>query len=200
MRDGSATRRLDRTILMIVGLVLIAVSVLSLLLAAGIIDGVGTVLGVDRPILGTGLDDRLADHQLPWQLGVVIAGIAVALAGVAWLRRQLSPRRRARPTTLDGLDDGVAGTTSLGALALAGAVESDLRRHPSIIDAHVDMVLEEGLVRVRMMAAHDADVRAVMAEAVGPALGRMGVVAGLAERPEAQVAVRLAQHRPRNVQ
>ena len=68
--------------------------------------------------------------------------------------------------------------------AFANAFEADVRRHPDVFDARADMLLEGGVVRVRLTAADDVDVGRVVSDAVQPAVARLTAVADLADQPQ----------------
>ena len=62
-------------------------------------------------------------------------------------------------------------------------------------DATADMLLDQGIVRVRLTAADDVDVERLVHDAVHPAVTRLTTVAEMATPPTPQVDLRL---RPRS--
>jgi hypothetical protein len=192
-RDVRTTRRADRSALALIGALLVAGAVITLLLASGAIDGLGSYLDGDGPLLNGQLDRSLDDNRWWWQLGAFAAGLVLAAVGLVWLRHQLPAGRQLHPTTLD-VDDGIPGDTVINGHALANAFEADIRRHPAVLDTRADMLLDSGTVRIRLTTADDTDLRDVLNEAVRPAMTRLTTVAGLDAEPGAQIDVRL---RPR---
>ena len=192
-RDSRSTRRGDRVALILLGTLLLAGAVLALLVATGAIDNLGSYVDGDEPLLNEQLDATLQDQQLAWQLGTAAVGLVLVLLGLMWLRHQLPARRRLHDTQLT-VGDETPGTTTVDGRALANAFESDVRRHPDVLDARADMLLDVGIVRVRLTAADDVDVERLVREAVHPAVTRLSTVAELATQPSAEIDVRL---RPR---
>ena len=119
---------------------------------------------------------------------------AAARLGLVWLRHQLPTRRQLHDTRLTVADD-TPGSTTVDGRALANAFEGDVRRHPDVLDARADMLLDRGIVRVRLTAADDVDVERLVRDAVHPAVTRLATVAELATPPTPEVDLRL---RPRN--
>jgi hypothetical protein len=198
-RDTRTTRRGDRLALALVGLVLVAGAVLTLLLATGTIHRLGTLIDPDEPLLDRQLDRSLHDHQLWWQLGTLAVGLLLLILGLIWLRHQLPARRQLHDTTLDVHDD-TPGDTTLDGHAMANAFEADVRRHPDVLDARADMLLDEGVVRVRLTAADDVNIEQLVSGAIGPAVTRLTTVAGLPAEPTPHIDIRLRQRETRPLQ
>ena len=121
------------------------------------------------------------------------------ILGLVWLRHQLPTRRHLHDTTLDVHDD-TPGNTTVDGRALANAFEADVRRHPDVLDARADMLLDQGVVRVRLTAADDVDVERLVSDAVQPAVTRLTTVADLATPPKPEIDVRLRQRDGRTLQ
>ena len=198
-RDVRSTRRGDRIALALIGALLTTGAVLALLVSTGAIQTLGPYIDRDEPIFNPRLDTALDDHQLAWQLGAVAVGLLLAILGLAWLRHQLPTRRHLHETTLDVHDD-TPGTTTVEGRALANAFEADVRRHPDVLDARADMLLDRGVVRVRLTAADDVNVERVVSDAVQPAVARLTAVADLANQPKPEIDVRLRQRDGRPLQ
>ena len=198
-RDVRSTRRGDRIALALIGALLTTAAVLALLVATGAIHTLGPYIDRDEPILNSRLDAALDGHQLAWQLGAVAVGLLLAILGLVWLRRQLPTRRHLHDTTLNVHDD-TPGTTTVDGRALANAFEADVRRHPDVLDARADMLLDRGVVRVRLTAAEDVNVERVVSDAVQPAVARLTAVADLANQPKPEIDVRLRQRDGRALQ
>jgi hypothetical protein len=192
-RDNRSTRRGDRIALALLGALLLAGAVLVLLVATGAIDSLGSYVDGDESLLNAQLDATLQDHQLAWQLGTTAVGVLLLVLGLVWLRHQLPTRRQLHDTPL-AVADHTPGNTIVDGRALANAFEGDIRRHPDVLDARADMLLDQGIVRVRLTAADDVDVERLVRDAVHPAVTRLTTVADLATPPTPQIDLRL---RPR---
>ena len=120
--------------------------------------------------------------------------IALALIGSVLTTAAVLALLVATDTILDVHDD-TPGHTTIDGRAFANAFEADVRRHPDVLDARADMLLDRGVVRVRLTAADDVDVERLVHDAVHPAVTRLTTVAELATPPTPQVDLRL---RPRS--
>jgi hypothetical protein len=107
----------NRTLLVLIGLVLLAVGVGGLLLSLDLIGG-GTGRRPVVPDLVAGF--IIGTSWLPWSAAA--AALVVALLGLWWLLAQF---RVDWPTQLDLTGDRPDGTTTLAAGALTDAVEDD---------------------------------------------------------------------------
>jgi hypothetical protein len=107
----------NRTVLVLIGLVLLAVGVGGLLLSLDLI-GAGTGRRPVVPDLVAGF--VIGTSWLPW--AAAAAAFVVALLGLWWLLAQF---RVDWPTQLDLTGDRPDGTTTLAAGALTDAVEDD---------------------------------------------------------------------------
>lgn len=192
-RDVRSTRRGDRIALALIGVLLLAGAVLALLVVTGVIDSLGPYVARDEPLLNNELDTTLQDDELAWQLGAVAVGLLLVILGLAWLRHQLPARRRLHNTSL-ALADDTPGNTTVDGRAFANAFEADVRRHPDVLEARADMLLDQGLIRVRLTVDDDVDVERLVSDEVHPAVARLTTVAALAAQPTSEVDLRL---RPR---
>ena len=198
-RDIRSTRRGDRVALVLLGALLLAGAVLALLLATGAIDSLGSYVNGDEPLLNEQLDATLQDDQLAWQLGTAAVGVVLVILGLVWLRHQMPTRRQLHDTRVIVADD-TPGNTIVAGRALANAFEADIARHPHVLDARADMLLDQGVVRVRLTAADDVDVERLVSDAVHPAVTRLTTVADLTTRPTPEVDLRLRSRRGRTLQ
>jgi hypothetical protein len=198
-RDIRSTRRGDRIALALIGALLTTAAVLALLIATGAIQSLGPYVDRDEPILNSRLDTALDEHQLAWQLGTAAGGLLLVILGLVWLRHQLPTRRHLHDTTLDVHDD-TPGNTIVDGRAFANAFEADVRRHPDVLDARADMLLDHGVVRVRLTAADDVDIERLVSDAVRPAVTRLTTVADLATPPKPEIDVRLRERDGRTLQ
>jgi hypothetical protein len=198
-RDIRSTRRGDRVALALLGALLLGGAVLALLVATGAIESLGSYVDRDGPLLNDQLDATLQDDELAWQLGTVAVGVVLVIFGLVWLRSQLPTRRHLHDSSIPVADDPPGGTLVDGR-ALANAFEADVQRHPDVLDARADMLLDRGVVRVRLTAADDVDVERLVNDAVHPAVTRLATVADLADRPAPEIDLRLRPRRGRALQ
>ena len=196
-RDAGSTRRGDRIALTLIGAALTARAALVLLVATGAIERIGSYVDGDDSLFNAPLATSLEDNQIWWQLGTLAAGVLALILGLVWLRHQLPARRQLHDTTLDVHHD-TPGDTIVDGRAFANAFEADVRRHPDVLDARADMLLDRALVRLRLTAAEDTQLEQLLSDAVHPAIARLATVAGLATQPASEIDVRLRprDHRP----
>jgi hypothetical protein len=195
----NAHGRADRAALLLTGGAALVVSVVMVLLATGAVHHLGHFIDGGGPLLNTRFDGSLIADQTWWQVGAVGVGVVLVVIGVWWLRRQLPPRRVLQDTTFGDLGDGTAGDTIIHGRALANGFEADLRRHPDVIDARADVLLNAGLVRIRLTAADDVDVQQLASEVVRPAIARLAVIADIALEPRTEIDIRLRRRDGRHL-
>lgn len=172
---GARADRLNRVLLTLLGLVLLAAGVLGLLPALG-------VFGADRS------DDRVLDPAVPefvtrhadwlWPLVAVLL-VLLAVAALRWLVQQL---RSDRVDELDLTQDRTRGETRVEAAAVTDALVSAVERTPGVDGAHARLVRRSGrrqlLLQVRLSDRADAAaVRTALAE--GPLSDLRTVLGGL---------------------
>ncbi|MCR6482799.1 alkaline shock response membrane anchor protein AmaP [Amycolatopsis sp. OK19-0408] len=116
--------RLNRVLLAILGLLLLAAGLLPIAIRSGWLP----VLGPDRPLVpGTALPPT-------WVLyAAAVAGLVVALAGLRWLAAQLTRRPRARIWRFD--TDPATGSTELSSSAAAKPFVEEVRSYQGVHDA-----------------------------------------------------------------
>ena len=136
MRQTAA--RLNRAWLTVAGILLILVGLGMLLVGSGQLTRVGrwVGLGLDRPtdssrLLPTGAASAFA---MTWVvLLVALAGLVVALLGLAWLVAQLPRSNEAKPYRLH--DDVTTGLTRCAPSVLTDGVEAQVKRIPGVHNA-----------------------------------------------------------------
>lgn len=158
--------RLNRTIVTVVALLLVAAG------AYGLLRGFGA-FGEDQeadPLLTTDVREFFADNEWIW--GVVLAlALVVAYIAWRWLKLQLLPSPSLSSLAVT---DGEEGRTDLAASAVAEAVTRDLEADPDITSARVRMTgnQREAGLDVRAGVASGADPAAVRRRIEGPILER----------------------------
>jgi hypothetical protein len=184
----------ERTLAVVVGLVLLAAGTLVTLLSYGIF---GTARA-GRPLLDPMIVDALRAQPLVALFAAIAGGLLLAVLGLVWAAHALRPERRP-DLVLGTLDDG--GTSIVvSAAAAAEAVAAQAAELPGVGRARARLVGTEAApaIRVTLWLADDADVRDVLArldsEVLATARGSLGVT-------DLPAAVRLEldhlQHGPR---
>lgn len=144
------SRRPNRIVLALLGLVLVAGGALVLLAAYGI-------LPVAEP--GALYDDLAAAaeaHPEQWAGGVALGGLLAAALGAWLVRRQLRVRRGGRLGTVT-LAREARGRTTLEAASVGRAAAADLRRGRGVVSTHVRMVTYGPRPRLLVALAIDTD-------------------------------------------
>lgn len=124
--------RLNRTLLALLGLLLLATGAATL--AAGL--GLVGVLAPESPVLPGPLRTYLIEQ--PWvPYAVAAVGILVALLGVRWLLAQLP--RRASTGRFRIQDENGRGVTHVDADIVADALEADIQAYSGVSSARADI-------------------------------------------------------------
>lgn len=186
----------SRAILTVIGLVVLALSVLGLLLATGAVDRLTRYAVADQPVLDPALRRLLADHTLAAQLIGAAAALVLIAIGLAWLRLQVPPIRRQEDVHPANADPVHPGHNVLRGRALAQALEDDLETDQRIRRAQAELRHDGELVRLRLDVADDSTSGGVLDEVVSPAIDRLATVAGLPARPEVQIDLRPVEPAP----
>lgn len=159
-----ATRRVNRTALVLLGLVVTAAGVLTVLVGAGVF---GTGLA-DGPVLVPAVSRFAADTGWFWP-AVAAAGLVIALLALRWLIVQL---RSDHIGEIDVESDRSHGETVLSPAAVTAALDAEISSYHGVDSATSSLREVQGrtllLVRVRLdgrtgaaEAAHAIESRAV---------------------------------------
>lgn len=127
------TERLDRTILGLLGVVLVGAAGVGL--AAGF--GAFASPSPRQRLITTSTTDWVASQDGRFWLAVIVVAVLLAVLALAWLFHQL--RRVHSPSELD-VPNLELGRLTLPAAVVADAVHADLVRHPAIEDAVVHVL------------------------------------------------------------
>lgn len=159
------TARVNRTILILLGLILLAAGVLGLVLSFG---GFGAQ-PAESPVLPEQLRSFADQNAWFWWV-VALAGVLLALLALRWLLAQL---RTDRVSRLDLTDDDRAGVTTVHTGAVCDAVEDEARtfRGVSGATAHIRGARDTMDLRVDLTDRADiADVRSKLEDVLVPHL------------------------------
>jgi hypothetical protein len=172
----------DRSLTMLVGLVVLAVGALVALLSYGVF-GTGRAA---RPLLDPVVVDALRAQPVLARVVAIAAGVLLVVVGLVWAARSLRPERR--PDLL--LDGGADTAIIVSSHAVADAVAAQAHDLPGVGRARARMVGGEHTpaLRVTLGLADDADVRDVLARLNDDVLDAARTSLGLTALP---VAVRL---------
>lgn len=186
------SRRPNRIVLLMLGLLLVAAGAGVLLAAAGI-------LAVVEPgVLYERLAAAAQDHPEQWAAGLTFGALLVALFGIWLVRRQLKIRRGGRLSTVT-LARQERGRTSLQATAVTRATAADLRGRRGVVNSHVRMVTFGSRPRLLVSLSIDADTEPRTAlgqveevyERVCRLLGKQEVHVDTVVQPTAEVSRRV---------
>ncbi len=177
----------------LLGLVLLAVGVLTVLLTLG-------VFGENRPqrpLLDPMVVEFLAANQLAARIVAIVAGLLLLVLGLVWAVRSLRPERR--PDLV--LDGGPGTDIRVSSSAAADAVAEGASGLSGVARARARMVgsASAPAVRATVWVSDDADVGDICRRLDGEVLAEVRGALGLAAIP---VAVRLeldssSQKKPR---
>jgi len=154
--------RVDRFVLCVLALLLIAIGVVGLLAATG-------VLTVSDP---STLYSSLTQTTVTvtwWWIAAIALGVVLALLGLVLALRQLT-RPGGPPLETIVVDQAQRGRTTVKARAVARAVEQDLARLPGVVGSRVQLLPNGTPVRLRaaLDLRSDADVNEVRSRATQP--------------------------------
>jgi hypothetical protein len=172
----------DRTLAVLVGLLLLAAGTLVALLSSGVL-GAGRA---SRPLLDPLLLDALRAQPLVARLVAIAAGLLLAVLGLVWAARSLRPEPR--PDL--HLDAGPDTRIVISSAAAAEAVGQQAAGLAGVGRARARLVGPEHAPALRMTLwlSEDADVPAVLDALESRVLAQARESMGVAELP---VAVRL---------
>ncbi|TCK24913.1 alkaline shock response membrane anchor protein AmaP [Pseudonocardia endophytica] len=166
----------------LLGLVLLAAGVLTVLLGLG-------VFGTNRPqrpLLDPMVTEFLGANQTAARVVAIVAGVLLLVLGLVWAVRSLRPERR--PDLV--LDGGPGTDIRVSASAAADAVAGGASELPGVTRARARMVgsATAPAVRATVWIDDDADVADICRRLDGEVLVQVRDALGLAALP---VAVRL---------
>jgi hypothetical protein len=172
----------DRSLVLLIGLVLLATGTLVALLSYGVF-GAGRAA---RPLLDPIVVDALRVQPLLAQLVAIGTGLLLAVLGVVWAARSLRPESRPDVHLAAGPDTRIVVESA----AAAEAISTRAAALPGVGRARARLVGPEDrpALRITLWLADDADVRAVLAALEEQVLAQARESLELAVLP---VAVRL---------
>lgn len=187
------TDRVNRILLLLVGLALVAASVWGLLTA---FDVLPTWLPPMEPPASwyDSIAGAIRDEPLLWGAVTAVAILVLAVLAARWAIQQVRPNPRARLSTTT-VADGEMGRTTVEPVALARAAAHDLGNRPGILRADARLASLGDVVRVELDAvlAEGMDRRRADA-AVSRVLERLGHAVG-SEDVRADVRLRYTDRR-----
>lgn len=172
----------DRSVLVLLGLALLAAGVLVALLGHG-------VFGADRagrPLLDPVVVDLIRAQPLPARIIAIVAGVLLLVLGLSWAAGSMRPERK--PDLV--IDRGPTTAITVDAAAVADALAAQAAALPGVGRARARMVGTEDApaLRVWVWLSDDADVRDVLERLHDQVLTAARISLGIAALP---VAVRL---------
>jgi hypothetical protein len=174
----------ERTLAVVVGLLLLAAGTLVTLLSNGVF---GTARA-GRPLLDPVIIDALRAQPLTARLVAIVGGLLLAVLGLVWAAHALRPERRPDLVLDSGEPDSGADTSIVvSAAAAAEAVAAQAAALPGVGRARARLVGTETApaVRVTLWLADDADVRDVLARLDAEVLATARASLGLTDLPAA---------------
>lgn len=172
----------DRSLLALLGLVLLALGVLVALLSYGVF-GAGRA---GRPILDPAVVEAVEAQSLIARIVAIAVGVLLLVLGLMWTARSLRPERR--PDLV--LDPGPETAITVNSGAAADALATQAAGLPGVGRAKARMVgsHDAPALRISMWLADDADVGDVLSRLDRQVLSSARSALGIAALP---VAVRL---------
>lgn len=167
------TDRVNRVLLLLVGLALVAASLWGLSTAFDVLPPWLPPMEPPASWYGS-VVQAIADDPLLWGSVVAAAIVVLVVAALWWALAQIRPSPRPRLSTTT-LTEGDVGRTNVEPAALAKAVARDLENRPGIVRADARLGSLGSVVRVELDAvlAEDMDRRGADF-AVSRALDRLG--------------------------
>lgn len=174
----------ERTLAVVVGLVLLAAGTFVWLLSRGVF-GTGRA---ERPLLDPMIIEALHTQPLATRLAAIVGGFLLAVLGLIWTAHALRPERRP-DLLLDSVSPEGGTDTSIvvSAAAAAEAVGAQAAALPGVGRARARLVGTEAApaVRITLWLADDADVRDVLARLDAEVLATARASLGLGDLPAA---------------
>ena len=175
---GAPADRLNRFLVGLVGLLLLAAGVLALIRSFG---GFGARLADDRMLTKT--QTRFMEDSSPWSwIVVAVVGVLLALLALRWLLAQL---RTDRLRTLDLEPDPRKGATTLHAGAVTTALCEEIESYRGVTNASARLLHDARQPDLVLSVALDAraDVAATRSRIETAAVGHARQALGVAELP-----------------
>lgn len=172
----------DRSLLVIIGLVVLAAGVLVALLGFAVFGSARA----GRPLLDPVVVDAMAAQPLIARIVAIVVGLLLLVLGLTWTARSLRPERK--PDLV--LDRGPQTAITVSSSAAADALAAQATALPGVGRAKARMVGTEDApaLRVSLWLTDDADVRDVLDRLDRQVLSSARSSLGLGALP---VAVRL---------
>ncbi len=149
--------RLNRSLLLLLGLLCLAGGTAALATAAGLLGG---AVPAEQPVLTGPATAYLTEQAwVPWAAAAL--GVVLALAGLRWLLAQLPRRSSPGQVSLGG--DSRHGSTRLDASTVADAVEADVQGYAGVRSAHAAISGDrtEPTLTLSLVLDPGSDVRAL---------------------------------------
>lgn len=170
---------LERTLLTLLGLLLLAGGVVALLVGTGVF-GTGRA---PRPVLDPIAVDFLHRYLLSARIAAIVLGMLLLVLGLWWALRSLRPERK--PDLV--LDDTAGGELTVTSSALADAIKADAMTVQGVERARARLVGNEDdpALRLTLWLQQGADLRAVWDGLDQQVLSRARHALGLSRLPTA---------------
>jgi hypothetical protein len=176
MSSANRPARANRTLLIVLGIVVLAAGAFSLLTSYGVLPTPG--FGPDRPVITSGAP------PLSWvRYVVVVVAILLGLACLWYLSRQTRRRPKARTWRLSG--NAETGYTRLHTATAIEPLVSELENYPGVVAAAAWLSGgpdRPGLL-IRLRTDHQADLPALREEIHTEAIPRLRAALELDEVP-----------------
>ena len=171
--------RLDRTLLTLLALLLLAGGVIVLLVGTGQL-GTGRAR---RPVLDPIAVDFLRSYLLYARIGAIVLGVLLLVLGLWWMLRSLRPEPK--PDLV--LDDSAGGEFTVTSSALSDAIKTDATSVQGVERARARLVGTEHdpALRLILWLQQGADLRAVWEGLDQQVLSRARQALGLSRLPTA---------------
>lgn len=171
--------RLDRTLLTLLALLLLAGGVVALLVGTGML-GAGRAR---RPVLDPIVVEFLRSYPLYARIAAIVLGVLLLVLGLWWMLRSLRPEPK--PDLV--LDDDAGGELTVTSAALADAIKADAMSVQGVERARARLVGNEDdpALRLTLWLQQGADLRAVWEGLDQQVLSRARHALGLSRLPTA---------------
>lgn len=137
------TDRVNRALLIVIGLMLALAGGLVLVLGSG---ATGSVLS-DRRVLNQDTRAQLSNLDTWVWILIAVGGVLLVIGGLFWLWLQFKVDR----ITHVGLEpDGAAGHLQLSSSALTGVIETEAEDEPGVQKAHARLVSRHGQTHLHL--------------------------------------------------